>query len=252
MGILEGRNITKTFGGVTAVDGCSIEVPDGVIAGLIGPNAAGKTTLFNVITGFYKPDSGKVIFKGKDITGRSPHQIAQEGMVRSFQIMRVLSRLTVLENVMLANPNQTGESLRNLLLKPNKIRDQEESVRESAVEVLQMLDLDDKKDDYAGTLSGGQRRLLELGRCLMASPEMLLLDEPTGGVNPALIDDIMDHLKYINNQGVTIFIVEHNIRTIMELSEIVFVMSNGKKISEGTPEEIMEDEEVIDAYLGQG
>lgn len=252
MGILEGRNITKTFGGVTAVDDCSIEVPDGVIAGLIGPNAAGKTTLFNVMTGFYKPDSGKVIFKGKDITGRSPHQIAQEGMVRSFQIMRVLSRLTVLENVMLANPNQTGESLRNLLLKPNKIRDQEESVRERAVEILQMLDLDDKKDEYAGTLSGGQRRLLELGRCLMASPEMLLLDEPTGGVNPALIEDIMDHLKYINNQGVTIFIVEHNIRTIMELSEVVFVMSNGKKISEGTPEEIMEDEEVIDAYLGQG
>lgn len=250
MGILEVSNVTKSFGGITAVDGCTMEIEEGIIAGLIGPNAAGKTTLFNIVTGFHKPDSGKVMFGGKDITGLPPYEISNEGIVRSFQIMRVLTRMTVLENLMLANEGQMGEKMWNPFLKSSEVRKEEEDIEEKAVEVLKMLDMEDMKEEYAGTLSGGQRRLLELGRCLMTSPKMLLLDEPTGGVNPSLAKDILDHLNYLNNQGLTILVVEHNIRTVMELSHTVFVMSDGKKIAEGSPEEVKEDERVIDAYLG--
>lgn len=248
--ILKTKNLTKRFDGIKAVDDFSMNVKEGVIAGLIGPNGAGKTTLFNLVSGYLKPDSGSVMFQDEEITNKSMHGIARDGVVRTFQIMRPLSRMTVVENLMLAETEQKGEKIINPFLKPGEIRKEETSVRDKALELLDLFGLKEKKDDYAGSLSGGQRRLLELARSLMTSPKVLLLDEPTGGVNPSLAKEILDHLKYLNEQGLTIFMTEHNVKTIMSLSDIVYVMANGEKIAEGPPEEIKENEEVIDAYLG--
>ncbi len=244
------RGLTKKFGGIKAVNNFSISVEEGIIAGLIGPNGAGKTTLFNLITGYLRPDSGRIIFKGNDITNRPTHEIAKKGIVRTFQIMRPLSRMTVLENLMLAETAQVGERILGPFLRPSEVRRQEDSVEQKALGLLELFGLKKQKDEYAGALSGGQRRLLELARSLMASPEMLLLDEPTGGVNPALAREILEYLRYLNEQGLTIFMVEHNVKTIMTLSDVVYVMANGEKIAEGSPEEIRENKEVIDAYLG--
>lgn len=250
MTILRTENLSKRFGGVTAVDDLSLEIEKGIIAGLIGPNGAGKTTLFNLLTGFHKPDSGKIIFNEEEITKKSTHYIAKKGLVRTFQIMRPLSRMTVLENLMLAAKKQSGEFLPNQVLNPSKIEEEEDSIRKRAIEILELLGLGEKTNEYAGSLSGGQRRLLELARTLMASPRILLLDEPTGGVNPSLARDILNHLKYLNDRGLTIFMTEHNVRTIMSLSDVVYVMANGKKIAQGSPEDIRHNKEVIDAYLG--
>lgn len=250
MEILKMKNLTKKFGGIKAVSNFTVDVKEGIIAGLIGPNGAGKTTLFNIITGYLKPDSGKIIFRGENITNKPTHEIARRGIVRTFQIMRPLSRMTVLENLMLAETVQMGEGILGPFLKPSKVKKQENSIEEKALASLELFGLEDQKDEYAGSLSGGQRRLLELARSLMASPRILLLDEPTGGVNPSLVSEILDHLRYLNEQGLTIFMVEHNVKTVMTLSDVVYVMANGEKIAEGSPEEIRENREVIDAYLG--
>lgn len=244
------KNLTKKFGGIKAVSDFTVDIKKGTIAGLIGPNGAGKTTLFNLITGYLKPDSGKITFRGEDITNKPTHEIARRGIVRTFQIMRPLSRMTVLENLMLAETVQMGEGILGPFLKPSKVKEQENSIEKKALASLELFGLKDQKDEYAGSLSGGQRRLLELARSLMASPRILLLDEPTGGVNPTLVGEILDHLRYLNEQGLTIFMVEHNVKTVMALSDVVYVMANGEKIAEGSPEDIRENKEVIDAYLG--
>ena len=248
--ILRTENLVKSFDGIKAVDNFTMDVEEGVIAGLIGPNGAGKTTLFNLVTGFMNPDSGRITFDGEEITEDPMHDIVKHGIVRTFQVMRPLPRMTVLENLMLAEPEQTGERLHNPFIRPDDVEEEESEIKDQALEILDLFGLREKKDDYAGGLSGGQRRLLELARSLMTSPKMLLLDEPTGGVNPSLISEILDHLKYLNDQGLTILMIEHNIQTIMDLSDVVYVMTNGRKIAQGPPGDIQENEEVIDAYLG--
>ncbi|MFQ6073518.1 MAG: ABC transporter ATP-binding protein, partial [Methanosarcinales archaeon] len=241
----------KSFGGIKAVNGCSLDVEKCMIAGLIGPNGAGKTTLFNLISGFYKPNSGKIYFKGKRIDRLPTFKIAREGMVRTFQITRALSKMTVLENMMLGPKYQSGENIMNLWLKPKKVKKQEESIKEKALDVLEFFDLLDLKDEYAGALSGGQKKLLELARALMTDPEMLLLDEPFAGVNPTLAMKLLKHIETLRkDKEISFLIIEHDIPMITKISDKIFVMNEGNLIVEGSPEEIKRDKRVLDAYLG--
>ena len=249
--ILEADDVVKHFGGLYAVDGASLEVGEGSITALIGPNGAGKTTFFNVITGFYSADGGEASFKGDAILGRSPHRIAQLGMVRTFQITKALARMTVLDNMMLAAPDQPGEHLIGLMFRPLAARRREREVREQAVELLEVFNLQDLAEEYAGTLSGGQRKLLELARALMARPRMLLLDEPMAGINPSLGRRLLDHMQRLRKEeGVTFLVLEHDMEVVMNHSDRVIVMANGRVIADGTPDEVRGDEKVIDAYLG--
>jgi neutral amino acid transport system ATP-binding protein len=249
--ILEADDVVKHFGGLYAVDGATLEVSEGSITALIGPNGAGKTTFFNVLTGFYRSDGGAATFKGDAILGRSPHRIAQLGMVRTFQITKALARMTVLDNMMLAAPDQPGEHLLGLIFKPRAALRREREVREQAMALLEVFNLQDLADQYAGTLSGGQRKLLELARALMAQPRMLLLDEPMAGINPSLGRRLLDHMQRLRREeGVTFLFIEHDMEVVMNHSDRVIVMANGKVIADGTPDEVRSDEKVIDAYLG--
>ncbi|BBL80777.1 ABC transporter ATP-binding protein [Rubrobacter xylanophilus] len=241
-----------SFGGVAAVDGATLSVEPGKITALIGPNGAGKTTFFNVITGFYKPDGGEIFFDGDRITGKPPHAIARRGLVRTFQLTKALARMTVLDNMMLAAPGQTGEKLFAAWVVPWVIRKQEAANREKALELLELFNLMDKKDEYAATLSGGQRKLLELARALMMEPRMILLDEPMAGVNPTLGARLLEHVQKLRDEGMTFVLVEHDMDVVMNVSEKVIVMANGRVITEGSPEEVRTNQEVIDAYLGAG
>jgi neutral amino acid transport system ATP-binding protein len=249
--ILEVEGVVKRFGGIHAVDGASFEVKEGSITALIGPNGAGKTTLFNVITGFQRGDSGLVSFRRKPILGRPPHTIARLGMVRTFQITKALARMPVIDNMMLAAPDQPGERLRNVVLRPRLVRAREREVRERAMDLLKVFDLDRLASEYAGTLSGGQRKLLELARALMTSPQLLLLDEPMAGINPVLAARLLDHMKRLRGElGVTFLFIEHDMEVVMSHSDRVVVMAEGRVIAEGAPEEVRRDQDVIDAYLG--
>ncbi|MFW6358016.1 MAG: ABC transporter ATP-binding protein, partial [Chroococcales cyanobacterium] len=208
--LLVARDVCKSFGGIRAVNSASIEVPQGSITGLIGPNGAGKTTLFNLLSNFIRPDSGEVIFNGKSITNLEPHQIALEGFVRTFQVARVLSRLSVLENMLLGVQKQTGENFFNVWLKQKQVKAEERQNKERAMVILESVGLAHKARDYAGALSGGQRKLLEIARALMTNPKLILLDEPAAGVNPTLINQICEHIVTWNQQGITFLIIEHN------------------------------------------
>jgi len=249
--MLQVSHASKSFGGVKAVDDCSLSVERGRIVGLIGPNGAGKSTLFNVITGFEKPDTGEIYFKGLRITSLPPHSIARLGLVRTFQIARPLSRMTVLENLLLAAQGQSGERLWTAIFKKRVVELEEERHIARANELLSFLGLEELRHEPAGNLSTGQMKLLELGRALMASPEMLLLDEPLAGVNPALAMQILKRIKALQRQGMTFFIVEHNMEAIMSISEKIYALDKGKVIAEGTPGEVREDERVLEAYLGR-
>jgi ABC-type branched-subunit amino acid transport system ATPase component len=250
--VLKVENLTKNFGGVTAVDNCSLKVDEKSITGLIGPNGAGKTTLFDVISGFYRPEGGKVFYRGEDITRLEPHEIARRGLVRTFQTTRVLGKMTVLENLMLAPKFQIGESIRNIFLRSSKISDQESQIHSKAQEVLKLLDLERLQDEYSGNLSGGQRKLLELARALMMDPDIILLDEPMAGVNPILKTKITKHINEVREvYGKTFFIIEHDMKMIMSISDHMIVMNQGKVLAEGKPEMLRKDERVIDAYLGE-
>jgi branched-chain amino acid transport system ATP-binding protein len=247
------REVVKRFGGIRAVDGASLGVNAGTITALIGPNGAGKTTLFNVITGFYRGDRGFVSFGGQPIFGRSPHTIAQLGMVRTFQITKALARMPVIDNMMLAAPDQPGEKLRNVVFRPRKMRQRERDVRNEAMELLAVFNLEDLADEYAGTLSGGQRKLLELARALMTSPQMLLLDEPMAGINPVLGARLLDHMRELRaDRGMTFLFIEHDMEVVMGHSDRVVVMAEGRMIADGPPEAVRRDQRVIDAYLGSG
>jgi branched-chain amino acid transport system ATP-binding protein len=235
------------------VDGATLSVADHSITALIGPNGAGKTTLFNLITGFYRPERGRVTFQGHSIFGRPPYAIARLGMVRTFQITKALARMPVIDNMMLAAPDQPGEKLRNLVLRPGASRQREREVRERSMELLEVFDLQALANAYAGTLSGGQRKLLELARALMAEPRMLLLDEPMAGINPVLGRRLLEHMQRLRaDQGVTFLFIEHDMEVVMGYAECVIVMADGRVIAEGPPEEIRRDKHVIDAYLGAG
>jgi neutral amino acid transport system ATP-binding protein len=251
--ILEAAEVVKHFGGIFAVDGASLDVREGSITALIGPNGAGKTTFFNVITGFYPPDGGIASFEGSSILGRAPHVIARMGMVRTFQITKALARMPVIDNMMLAAPDQPGESIVGLLTRPGASRRREKEIHDQALELLSVFNLDPLADEYAGTLSGGQRKLLELARALMTRPRMLLLDEPMAGINPTLGRRLLDHMQRLRaEEGVTFLFIEHDMEVVMNHSDRVIVMAEGRVIADGAPEKVRSDRRVIDAYLGSG
>jgi neutral amino acid transport system ATP-binding protein len=250
--LLDVKDVHKHFGGIRAVNGASFGVTPGSITALIGPNGAGKTTLFNVVTGFYRGDRGKVSFDGRDVFGDAPYEIARQGMVRTFQITKALAAMPVIDNMMLAATDQPGELFRNVVFRPGLVRGREAEVREQALELLDVFNLTDLADDYAGTLSGGQRKLLELARALMARPKLLLLDEPMAGINPTLGRRLLDHMQRLRaDEGVSFLFIEHDMEVVMNHSDRVVVMAEGKVIAEGEPQQVRTDQKVIDAYLGE-
>jgi len=250
--LLCATNLHKSFGGLPAVNHVSLTVAPGTITGLIGPNGAGKTTLFNLLSGSLKPDSGHILFRNQPITGLPQHQITQRGLVRTFQVARVFSRLSVLDNVLLAAPGQLGEQVWPLWLQPQRVAQQERQLRETAMEILDSVGLAAKAQEYAGALSGGQRKLLEMARALMTRPQLMLLDEPAAGVNPTLVNQICDYIQRWHQAGLTFLIIEHNMDVIMSLCEQVWVLAEGKNLAVGTPQEIQTNPIVLSAYLGGG
>jgi branched-chain amino acid transport system ATP-binding protein len=241
--------VTRSFGGLTAVSVDHLEIQRGGITGLIGPNGAGKTTLFNLLTGFDQPNTGTWSYDGRPLDKLSPHQVARLGVVRTFQLTKALSRLTVLQNMLLGAQGQSGESFLRALV-PGTWRAQEKANTEKAMDLLERFKMDAKKDDFAGTLSGGQRKLLEMARALMSDPQVVMLDEPMAGVNPALTQSLLGHVKDLREQGMTVIFVEHDMDVVRDISDWVVVMAAGRIIAEGPPESISQNQAVVDAYLG--
>ena len=251
--ILVVDNIVRQFGGMTAVNVDHMEVQRGIITALIGPNGAGKTTFFNLITGFDKPTSARQgahwSFDGRTLDKTSASSVARAGMVRTFQLTKALSRMTVIDNMMLGAQGQQGENLLKSAFKPLWTR-QEQDNEEKAKELLERFSLLEKKDDYAGSLSGGQRKLLEMARALMSNPKMIMLDEPMAGVNPALTQSLLGHIQSLRDEGMTVLFVEHDMHVVRHISDWVAVMAEGRLVAEGTAQTVMADTAVIDAYLG--
>ncbi len=241
------------FGGIRAVDGASLTIESGAITGLIGPNGAGKTTLFNVIAGMHRPTSGRVYLDGEEITGLPPHELFAKGVLRTFQIAHEFSTLTVRENLMTVPGGQSGERLPNVWLRPGKIRTEEAALRAKADEVIEFLKLDAVAEERAGNLSGGQKKLVELGRTMMAEPRVVLLDEVGAGVNRTLLREIAGAILRLNlHRGYTFCIIEHNMELISLLCDPVIVMVEGKVLTQGSAPVIQADERVVEAYLGSG
>jgi branched-chain amino acid transport system ATP-binding protein len=251
--ILEVDHIIRNFGGMTAVHVDHLEVQRGIITALIGPNGAGKTTFFNLITGFDKPSSAKTgahwSFEGRKLDKTSASSVALAGMVRTFQLTKSLNRMTVMDNMMLGARGQRGENLLSSMFKSTWAA-QEKANEEKAIELLHRFQLHAKKDDYAGSLSGGQRKLLEMARALMSDPTMIMLDEPMAGVNPALTQSLLGHIQTLRDEGMTVLFVEHDMHVVRHISDWVVVMAEGRIVAEGTADTVMSNPAVIDAYLG--
>ena len=247
--ILVADKIARQFGGLTAVNVDHLEVQRGSITALIGPNGAGKTTFFNLLTGYDTPNSGTWSFNGRALNGIPPHKVARLGMVRTLQLTKALYRLTVIENMALGARGQKGESVLRSVF-PWMWRAQEAEIRERATAILTNFKLIEKQDDFAAALSGGQRKLLEMARALMVEPEMVMLDEPMAGVNPALKQSLLEHIKELRTEGKTVLFVEHDMDMVHEISDWVIVMAQGEIIAEGTPASVMGNQQVIEAYLG--
>ena len=241
--------VSRRFGGLLAVDVDHLEIPRGAITALIGPNGAGKTTLFNLLTGFDKPDTGTWSFEGKSLAGIPAFKVAKMGQVRTFQLTKALSLLTVLENMKLGSKEQRGEQLLYAAF-PFLWKSKEVEIEAKALELLKRFKLDSKKDDFAASLSGGQRKLLEMARALMTDPVLVMLDEPMAGVNPALTQSLLEHVLNLKKEGMTVLFVEHDMHMVRHIADWVIVMAEGKVVAEGQPEQVMKDPAVIDAYLG--
>ncbi len=247
--ILIADNVVRRFGGLTAVDVKHVEIQRGSITALIGPNGAGKTTFFNLLTGFDAPDEGSWTFNGQSLSGVAAHKVARAGMVRTFQLTKALSKLKVIDNMRLGATGQRGETFWRALL-PGTWKQQEAEITARAEDLLTRFKLIAKRDDFAGSLSGGQRKLLEMARALMVQPEMVMLDEPMAGVNPALTQSLLGHVKQLREDGMTVLFVEHDMDMVHDISDWIIVMGQGGVIAEGTPDKVMADPRVIDAYLG--
>jgi ABC-type branched-subunit amino acid transport system ATPase component len=249
--LLEVADVHKSFGGLTALAGVSMRVEPGRVFGLIGPNGSGKTTLFNIITGFLAPDAGAVRFDGARIDGLTPDAIARKGLCRTFQASLNPQRMTVMENMLLAPQNQLGEGILNAFLRVRRIREQEEANLARAWEVLELVKLDHQADTLAGNLSGGQKKLLMLAQALMIHPKLVLLDEPVAGVNPRLIDDIVQVVRDLQARGQNFLIIEHNMQVVRRLCDVITVLDAGQVIASGPVETTLQREDVLRAYLAR-
>jgi branched-chain amino acid transport system ATP-binding protein len=250
MSLLEVDGLRKSFKGLVALDGVDLTIDRGEVVGLIGPNGAGKTTMFNCMTGLLEPDGGTVRFGGEDVTGRPSHELANRGLVRTFQNTRELTSMTVAENVKLAAPGHPGERATGVFTQPAAVERHEQETADRAAELLELFDLADLADEYAGNLSGGQRKLLEIARALMLDPDLLLLDEVFAGVNPTLTNEIMAHIQQLNRDGMTFLVIEHEIQSLSELVDRMVVLDQGTDLVSGTPDEVLNDGRVINAYFG--
>jgi neutral amino acid transport system ATP-binding protein len=247
--IVVADSVSRQFGGLTAVDVAHLEIPRGSITALIGPNGAGKTTFFNLLTGFDKPNTGTWTFGGKNLAGMPAFRVARLGMIRTFQLTKALGGMTVIENMRLGAGRQSGENIFTAIFKP-LWRNREDEITTKAMDLLARFKLDTKADDYASSLSGGQRKLLEMARALMSEPELVMLDEPMAGVNPALTQSLLHHILDLKTQGMTVLFVEHDMHMVNEIADWVVVMAEGRIVAEGPPSTVMSDPAVIDAYLG--
>lgn len=247
--IVVADGVTRQFGGLKAVDVEHLEIPRGHITALIGPNGAGKTTLFNLLTGFDKPNTGRWSFEGSNLAGVPAFKVSRKGMVRTFQLTKSLGRLSVLQNMLLGARGQKGENIFRAMI-PSIWRSQEKANTERADDLLRRFKLDAKREDFAASLSGGQRKLLEMARALMSDPTLVMLDEPMAGVNPALTQSLLGHILDLKKEGMTVLFVEHDMHMVRHISDWVVVMAEGRVVAEGPPETVMSDQAVIDAYLG--
>lgn len=246
--ILIADHVSRTFGGIRAVSVERVEIQRGAITALIGPNGAGKTTFFNLLTGFDKPDNGVVTFDGELASDTASYRLAAKGMVRTFQLTKVLARMSVLDNMKLAGQRQSGESMWKGLVR--LWGDEERHVEAGALEILDQFNMTHMKDEFAGALSGGQRKLLEMARAMMAQPRLIMLDEPMAGVNPALTQSLLGHVKRLRSEGISVVFVEHDMDVVRDISDWVVVMAEGEIIAEGSSESVGSNQAVIDAYLG--
>ncbi|MDW7660584.1 MAG: ABC transporter ATP-binding protein [Bacillota bacterium] len=248
--ILEAKSVTRTFGGLKAIDNVDIKVEEGSIRGLIGPNGAGKTTLFNIITGIYKPTAGKILFENKEISNIKPHKIASMGISRTFQNLQLFNDMTVIDNIAIAQNMNYPIRVWDSLFRNKNFKKIENSIYQKSNEILEFIGLQDRKNDYPGNLSYGGQRLLEIGRALATEPRIILLDEPAAGMNTLEIDELMKMIIKVRELGITIVLIEHNMKFAMMLSDYITVLDSGKIIAEGIPKEIQSNIEVIKAYLG--